>query len=118
MFIRKKTKFDPRTKKAYHLYQLVESVRTERGPRQRILLSLSPDIGITDDKDLKLLANRIEEIFTGSSSFVSGSEEIEQLAERYASQLLHRLSEPTPSNDQPAEEPDYQSIDKIGRAHV
>lgn len=69
MFIRKTKKVVRETQKSYFVYQLVESVRTERGPRQQILLSLGSNLGIADE-DLKLLANRIEEIFTGIQSFV------------------------------------------------
>ena len=67
MFIRKTRKTDRTTRKDYYSYQLVESVRTERGPRQRILLSLSADLGLSDE-NLGLLAHRIEEIFLGSDS--------------------------------------------------
>ena len=111
MFIRKTKKVVHETQKIYFVYQLVESIRTERGPRQRILLSLGSNIGVADE-DLKLLANRIEEIFTGNASFVACPEEIECLAERYASKLLQRISKTTPDAIEPTEgEPDYQSID-------
>jgi transposase len=107
MFIRKTRKIDPKNKKPYFVYQLVESVRTARGPRQRILLSLGSELGIADT-DLKLLANRIEEIFTGSPSLLSYSEEIEKAAQHYSSQLVHRLSNIVSSEVKKSE---YQSID-------
>lgn len=111
MFIRKTKKVAQETRKSYFVYQLVESVRTERGPRQHILLSLGSDIGIADE-DLKLLANRIEEIFTGTQSFIPCPEKIECLAEHYASQLLQRISKTnSPEAGLIEEEPDYQSID-------
>jgi transposase len=111
MFIRKTKKVVRETQKAYFVYQLVESVRTERGPRQQILLSLGSDIGVADE-DLKPLANRIEEIFTGVQSFATCSEKIEYLAERYASQLLQRISDTSPLKSEPIEEEsDYQSVD-------
>jgi len=111
MFIRKTKKVVRETQKSYFVYQLVESVRTERGPRQQILLSLGSNLGIADE-DLKLLANRIEEIFTGIQSFVICSEKIECLAERYASQLLQRIAKTIPHKTEfSEEEPDYQSID-------
>jgi transposase len=109
MFIRKKTKFHPKTKKAYPVYQLIESVRTQRGPRQRILLSLGSDLNMSDE-DLKLLANRIEEIFLGSPSLFSCPNEIEQLAQEYASQLIRRQSSPQVP-ESTAQTPDYRSID-------
>lgn len=38
MFIKKTLKTDSKNGKTYSAYHLVESVRTEKGPRQRILL--------------------------------------------------------------------------------
>jgi len=38
MFIKKTIKTDPKTRKAYVAFHLVESIRTEKGPRQRTLL--------------------------------------------------------------------------------
>ena len=109
MFIRKTRKTDRKTKKDYYSYQLVESIRTERGPRQRILLSLSTDLGLSDE-NLRLLAHRIEEVFLGSNSFLTVPEEVERLAQKYALQLLHKLSNTTPSHHE-TQEPDYQTID-------
>lgn len=109
MFIRKTKNTHPKTKKEYFVYQLVESVRTERGPRQRIILSLGSDLGVSDE-DLKLLANRIEEIFLGTSSLLPYPDEIERLAQQYASQLIHRLSK-SDMPESPPLETEYQSID-------
>ena len=47
MFIRKKQKKDSVTGCEYFSYQLVESIRTERGPRQRILLDLGNELNLT-----------------------------------------------------------------------
>ena len=43
MYIRETIKTDRKTDKKYSSYQLVESIRTELGPRQKILLSISSD---------------------------------------------------------------------------
>ena len=91
MFIRKTKKTVSETNKDYFVYQLVESIRTEKGPRQRILLSLGSDLGLSDE-DIKILAGRIEEIFQGINSLFTCSEKIETLAQKFASQLIHRLS--------------------------
>lgn len=109
MFIRKTKKIDPKSKKPYFVYQLVESFRTARGPRQRILLSLGSEIGVADE-DLKLLANRIEEILTGSASLFPYPEKIENVAQYYSSQLVGRLSHSEPQSDE-SSQPEYQSID-------
>jgi len=110
MFIRSKYKTNPATKKKYQCLQLVESIRTERGPRQRILLNLSPDLGLTPE-ELKELANRIEIILSGQSTFVAPKSNIEKLAQRYASKLIKNLSQPARDNRETASVPDYATID-------
>ncbi len=40
MFIKKVKKRNGRTRKVYEYLNLVESVRTEKGPRQRLVLNL------------------------------------------------------------------------------
>ncbi|SHG02485.1 hypothetical protein SAMN02745206_03120, partial [Desulfacinum infernum DSM 9756] len=63
MFIRRVRKKDHQTGTTYFYHQLVESYRTPKGPRQRTLLNLGKlDL---EPKQLKGLANRIEEILTG-----------------------------------------------------
>ena len=91
MFIRETIKIDRKTGKKYTSYQLVESIRTEQGPRQKILITIASDT-ILDSSEKKDLANRIEEIVVGSSSFLPYSEKIEGLAQTYASQVIHRFS--------------------------
>jgi transposase len=107
MFIRKTKKTEASTKKNYFVYQLVESVRTERGPRQRILLSLGSKLDLPEAQH-KALADRIEEIFTGAPTLFPCSEEIEGLAQQYASQLVNHYSK---RETLPAQEADYQTID-------
>jgi transposase len=106
MFIRKTLKIDPKTKKRYYSYQLIESVRTERGPRQVILLSLG-NIELSDE-DRKSLANRIEEIVTGSNSLFTYPNHVENLAQNYAKTLIRKQSSSLPS---PPKDVDFQTVD-------
>jgi transposase len=106
MFIRKTLKTDPKTQKRYYSYQLIESVRTERGPRQVILLNLG-NIELSDE-DRKLLANRIEEITTGTNSFYTYPNQIDKLAQNYAKILIRKQSTSMPSAPK---EVDYQTVD-------
>ena len=112
MFIRKTRKTDAVTKKSYFSYQLIESIRTERGPRQHILFNLGqiPDL---DVEQLKELANRIETIISGQTVCVLPSQKVESLAQAYASQLIRRLSnaEPQPKSSQPTEPKEFATID-------
>ncbi len=107
MFIRKCIKIEKLTKKKYFFYQLVESIRTERGPRQRLLLNIGSKLDLSKEEK-KLLANRIEEIITGITSLFSYSEQIESLANRFAKALLKKqsqISEPKP------QEKEYHAVD-------
>jgi hypothetical protein len=92
MFIRKTIKKDPLSGKSYFSYYLVESTRTDKGPRQRVLLYLGSEIGLPEG-DFTLLSQRIEEIINGQQSFALYSQEVERLAQTYASQIIRRLSE-------------------------
>ena len=98
MYIKKTVKTDSKTKKPYNAYHLVESIRTENGPRQRVLLYMGSHIDLPEG-DLKLLAQRIEEIITGQPPLIPYSEAVERLAQLYASQVIRRLSNPTVDHD-------------------
>lgn len=92
MFIRKTTKRDRKSGKFYAAYYLVESTRTDRGPRQKILLYIGSKIPLPEEEH-KILAQRIEEIIVGQIPLISHSDAIEHLAQLYASQVIRRLSE-------------------------
>ena len=109
MFIRKTRKRDLVTNKFYIVLQLVESVRTERGPRQRILLNLGSDLNLNSE-ELKELANRIEEIANGQTSLFPQSPHIETLARKYASLLVRKLAQPVEDKER-APTPELMTID-------
>ncbi len=79
MFIRAITKKNPGYDKTFTYHRLMESIRTPKGPRQRVLLNL----GYLDlpSADWKTLANRIEEILLAQASFLAPP--IGRLRERY-----------------------------------
>ncbi len=111
MFIRKTRLVNPKTKAVYYNFQLIESVRTERGPRQRILLNLGAHLDVNDE-ERKLLANRTEEILKGIQSLMTCPEKIERYAQHYASQLVKQLSVKQPlSNDNKAIPQEFVDID-------
>ena len=93
MFIKKALKTDPKSGKTYFAYHLVESVRTDKGPRQRTLLYMGSNIELHEGEH-KLLAQRIEGIITGERPLIPYPENIEKLAQLYASQAIRRLSHP------------------------
>jgi transposase len=116
MFIRKTRKLDPVTKKSYFLFQLIESIRTERGPRQRILLNLGSSLEL-DNGQLKGLANRIEEIVSGQATCVSPPKKIEILAQAYASRLVKNLAKHSINKKETSVVPDYATIDLQSVVH-
>jgi transposase len=91
MFIKKTSKTDLKTGKRYFAYHLVESVRTEKGPRQRSLLYMGSEIELSEG-DHRLLAQRIEGIIQGEQPLLPYPDDIERLAQGYASQVVDRLS--------------------------
>jgi transposase len=91
MFIRCVTKRDKNTQQTYHTYKLVESYRTARGPRQRVLLHLGNTLDLSSEH-WKRLANRIEEICTGINRLCPYPDDIERLAQQFAKLLIRKQS--------------------------
>ena len=113
MFIKKALKIDSKTSKTYSAYHLVESVRTEKGPRQRTLLYMGAELELPEGEH-KLLAERIEGIIKGEHPLIPYPEKVEALAQTFASQLIHRLSDQKEISEKTGNEhlgPEYLSID-------
>jgi transposase len=108
MYIRKVSHTD-RNGKTYHTFKLIESVRTERGPRQRMLLNLGTDFGVPEEK-WKDLANRIEEMVTGQRPLFPGRPgKIEELAAGYARSVIAYHGEEKKEGEHA--EPVYERVD-------
>jgi len=111
MFIRETVK--SKKGKKYIQHQLVESIRTPNGPRQRLLLNM----GFLDlPKDQwKELANAIESELHGQKSLFSGTNsEIEKLAKHYARVIIkERLNKESEKIEQEhdREESEYETVD-------
>lgn len=86
MFIRRVTKTNGKNKKKYTYLHLVESVRTENGPRQKLILNLG-DLPV-DPTQYKALARRIEDILTGRRSLFEIDLEIEHHAKWVADKIF------------------------------
>jgi len=107
MFIREVKKSNKGYKKQFIYHLLVESYRTENGPRQRTLLDLG-ELPMPREK-WKLLANRIEEIVTGQESLIETEAEIETLARHYADLFVDKNLRT--QNEQKEDRPDYEEVD-------
>jgi transposase len=108
MFIRRVPHKDSKNRKEYYTYKLVESFRTERGPRQRDVLNLGVHFNLPKEQ-WKDLSNCIEEIVTGQKSLIDYPKEIKALARRYARKIIReQASVISEGEDIP---PDYATID-------
>ena len=83
MFIKEVKRKDKKYNKIYSYHRLVESVRTEKGPRQKNII----DLGCLkiDKSKWKALANRIEDILNGHTGLFEVDSQLEKLAKHYAS---------------------------------
>jgi transposase len=106
MYIKRVQKSHRGSKKTYTYLHLVENVRTENGPRQRLILNL----GAVDvpPEQYKELANCIEAMLTGQQQLFSSDRSIAKLARGVADKIRAKQA-----GEQMAEsaEPVYQSVD-------
>ena len=106
MFVRKVIHTDSKNRREYYTYKLLESLRTERGPRQRMVLNLGTDFSLPEEH-WKDLANRIEEIVTGQHPLFTYPDEVESYAELYARRIIAYHGETIVRRS----DPDYQRVD-------
>jgi hypothetical protein len=86
MFICTVQKANRTSSKRYECFQLVESIRTEKGVRQKLLLSLGR-LSLSKDERSRL-AKRIEAIFRNQMSLFEETVEIEALAKKFVHQII------------------------------
>ena len=91
MFIRRETTTNGVTKKKYTYLNLVESVRTAKGPRQKLIINLG-DLPI-DPSQYKALAGRIEDMLTGRRRLFEVDKQLEQHARRAAEKIFAKRAE-------------------------
>jgi len=105
MYIKKVKKQNGRTKTVYEYLHLVESVRTENGPRQRLILNLG-NIDI-DPSQYNALAKRIESILTGQKNIFDIDAELEKHANNVAKKIFKKQAQEISSDT----DSDFQNID-------
>jgi hypothetical protein len=117
VFVKEIIKKNPTSDKTFAYHRLMESVRTERGPRHRKIL----DLGKLDipREEWKTLANRIEEIITGQQSFITPPPHIDSLAHHYAQLLQQKEMRSVPASEQPEwETVDLNSLSPSGSRSI
>lgn len=113
MFIRSVTKSVKN--KSYIQHQLIESIRTCAGPRQRLVLNLGK-IDIPKDQ-FKALANRIEEIITHQQNLFPCPDDVEALARHFADQIIQKRLHSSTLSSAPKPQKDYANLDLNSLAH-
>ncbi len=108
MFVRRVPHKDRKNRKEYSTYKLVESIRTERGPRQRDVLNLGANFDLPKEQ-WNDLANCIEEIITGQLPLIDYPKVIRALARRYARKIIREQASVIPEREDIT--PDYETID-------
>jgi len=100
MYIKKVTKKKSVSGKPYEYLHLVENIRTEKGPRQRLILNLGA-LDIPEDQ-YKNLANCIEGKLKGISALLeTHSSELSSLAEQFVSKIRKKTAEEMVGAEQP-----------------
>lgn len=105
MFVKKVRKRNGITKKYYEYLHLVESVRTEKGPRQRLVLNLG-NLEIAPSQ-YQAFARRVEEILTGQRSLFEIEKSLGKSARAAARKIFKKQSEQIGET----QESDFQSVD-------
>ncbi|MBU4329997.1 MAG: IS1634 family transposase [Acidobacteria bacterium] len=105
MFVKKVRKQNGVTKKDYEYLHLVESVRTEKGPRQRLILNLGK-LDILPSQ-YQAFAKRVEDLLTGQRSIVGLDQSLEKSARGVARKIFKKQSESLSETT----ECDFESVD-------
>ncbi len=108
MFIRKVPHRNKKNRKEYYTYKLVESIRTQRGPRQRDVLNLGVDFDLPKEQ-WKNLANCIESIITKQRLLFDYPKKISKLAKKYARKIIRQQACAIDEGEDIS--PDYQVVD-------
>jgi transposase len=112
MYIKKVKKQNPGAAKAYEYLHLVENIRTEKGPRQRLILNLGA-IDVAPEK-YKELANCIESMLAGQKTLFSFDPKIESHAQEAVCRIVKKRSEEQAIaktlDGKTDQAPDYQNV--------
>lgn len=108
MFIRRTTIKSRKNGKPYYTYRLVESVRTQKGVRQRTLLNLGTEFHYPREKWPEM-ATRIEEIVHGQRALFPLPHDLESACQHYAALIIQAQNRSANSDDESTS--DYRNVD-------
>lgn len=106
MYIRRTTIKSRKNGRQYFTYRLVESARTQKGVRQRTIINLGTGFSLPREQWSEL-ASRIGQIIHGEKLLFGLSQEIEDMAQNYAAQIIQAQAQNKSEDDQP----DYMEVD-------
>ena len=106
MYIRRTTIKSRKDGSQYYTYRLVESERTQKGVRQRTIINLGTGFSLPREQWPEL-ASRIQQIISGEKLLFGLPQEIEEMAQNYAAQILQAKAQKKAEDDQP----DYREVD-------
>ena len=112
MYIKKVRKSNRNSRKIYEYLHLVENVRTDKGPRQKLILNLG-NLDVPA-KQYKELANCIETMLTGRKQLFSPDPKIEKHARKALQKIRAKKNQTQPDNKVDPSEPAgvvYQNVD-------
>jgi len=105
MYVRKVKKRNGTSKKYYEYLHLVENVRTEKGPRQRLILNLG-NLNL-DPSQYQAFARRVEDLLTGQRSLI----ELEERVERNAREAARKIFKKQALELSDKSEADFKNVD-------
>lgn len=105
MFIRRTQTRAKNSSEAYFSHRLVEAVRVGKKVHQRTLLNLGAQLDLLQ-AEWPALASRIEEVLHGQASLLPPGPTVEELAQRFAAQLIARRAAGAGLDDEKAEQPE------------
>lgn len=108
MFIRRTTIKSRKTGEPYYTYRLVESVRTEKGVRQRTLLNLGTHFPYPRKKWPEM-AGRIEDIIHGQRALFELPKDLETACQHYAALIIQAQNRTDDLSDTSSS--DYRNVD-------
>ena len=110
MYIRRTSIKSRKTGESYYTYRLVESIRTQKGVRQQIVLNLGADFSYPREL-WPDIAGRIDQILHGELRLFELPNEIEEAAQRYAAKIIRARSSILPNQESQKADPDYHTVD-------
>lgn len=98
MYIKKVYKKNKGSNRKYTYWHLVDCIRTEKGPRQKLVLNLGK-VDLPDELRPELTVS-IEDLLAGRQGLIRSYPEVERLSQIYANRVVRKRQVDTPTKKQ------------------